>query len=143
MPKTLGPRYGVCEHYGQGYSPASMQLLAKAGLGSVRDSNGWGTNEPTARGVYDFSSSDSWMTKLHQTGIDPLYILAYGNQLYDWWTGGGCGGNSPSDTMPYTADGLEGFANYSKALVQHYGSNLTSIEVTLASQAPAFGTTDH
>jgi hypothetical protein len=31
--------------------------------------------------------------------------------------------------MPYTQDGLDGFANYAKALVQHFGTNLTSIEV--------------
>jgi len=69
------------------------------------------------------------MVKLNQSGIDPLYILAYGNDLYDWWTGGGCGGNTEGDTMPYTQDGLDGFANYAKALVEHFGTNLTSIEV--------------
>lgn len=127
--KPLGVRYGVGEHYGQGFNQASMQLLAKAGLGTVRDSNGWSANEPTTRGVYDWSRSDGWMVKLNQSGIDPLYILAYGNDLYDWWTGGGCGGNTEGDTMPYTQDGLDGFANYAKALVQHFGTNLTSIEV--------------
>ncbi len=39
--------------------------------------------------------------------------------------------------MPYTQDGLDGFANYAKALVQHFGTNLTSIEVCFTHAAHA------
>jgi hypothetical protein len=127
---SLSVRYGVGEHYGQGYSTQTMQLLAKVGLGTVRDSNGWSANEPATKGAYVWTASDPWMLKLNQSGLDPLYILAYGNDLYDYWTGG-CDGNDAGETMPYTQTGLDGFANYAKALVQHFGRNLTSIEVRI------------
>lgn len=103
-----------------------MELIAKAGLGAVRDSNGWGQTEET-KGVYDFAStSQGWMVKLNETGIAPMYILAYGNANYDWYTGGSC---SPSDTFPYTPSGIQGYADYAVALVNHYGQNLSSVEV--------------
>ena len=62
--------------------PGEMEMLAGAGFKWVRMDFSWGATE-RKRGEYDFSAYDRLVTALEKHGIRALFILDYGNDLYD------------------------------------------------------------
>jgi len=90
--------------------------VATLGVSWARLDISWADVEQT-QGQYTFTKFDPFMQQLAQTGINPLVILDYQNPLYD-------SGYTPYDTAGYTA-----FANYSKAVLNHYGSQIKFVEV--------------
>ena len=111
--------FGIAGQFSAGWDLELTSLLDYAGVGSVRDDSGWGLIEEE-RGEYDFGVSDPYMDALRDRGFERLYILAYGNTLYD--SGG------EYETMPYHDDYREAFANFSHAAVEHY-DDLDYVEV--------------
>lgn len=91
-------------------------LLTTLGTAWIRTDINWADVEITA-GQYTFTKFDPYMQELTQYNIHPLVILDYANPLYD-------NGNTPYDTTGYTA-----FANYVKAVLNHYGSQIQAVEV--------------
>lgn len=85
-------------------------LAGQLNLGVVRMDMRWENVEKTA-GVYTFdATTDGQVTSLQNAGAKVSVILGYYNPLYD-------NGRTPS-----TPAGITAFANYAKAVAQHYGA---------------------
>ncbi|GCE30043.1 hypothetical protein KDA_55270 [Dictyobacter alpinus] len=115
------PTHDASSQFGNGlhfesYDPNLAPLVATTGAGWARADLTWANIEKT-QGQYDFSVYDPWMNALQQQGITPFVILDYSNPLYD-------GGNTPYDDAGYSA-----YANYAQAVLHHYGSQITAVEV--------------
>jgi hypothetical protein len=87
--------------------PGEMKLLAASGLRWVRMDFTWSRIEK-AKGQYDFTAYDRLISTLEASHICPLFILDYGNPLYD-------GGLSP-----YTEEGREAFARWAATSAQRF-----------------------
>ena len=59
-----------------------MERFAEAGYAMVRMDFAWGAVEREP-GRYQFSAYDRLMGHLKQAGARPIFILDYGNRLYD------------------------------------------------------------
>lgn len=84
-----------------------MELLAAAGFRWVRMDFSWAGTE-RERGVYDFSAYDRLSAHLTEHGMKALFILDYGNKLYE------------SDSSVRTEQGREAFARWAAAAVKHF-----------------------
>lgn len=84
-----------------------MELLAAAGFRWVRMDFSWSGTE-RERGVYDFSAYDRLAAHLTKHGMKALFILDYGNKLYE------------SDSSVRTAEGRAAFARWAAAAVKHF-----------------------
>ena len=72
---------GVNIHFYDG-NENDLRLLDEAGIGTVRMDVDWSGSEKQA-GTYDFSRCDRLIRTIEQRGIRLLFILDYGNPLYD------------------------------------------------------------
>ncbi|UVI29740.1 sugar-binding protein [Paenibacillus spongiae] len=109
--------FGVATHFGQWWNPELIPLIRMAGAGSIRDELYWGNVEPE-RGVYRFPGTyDRYMSELQRNGLDPFIIFSYANALYD------------EGSTPYSDEGRQGFAQYGKSILQHYGDQVKWVEV--------------
>jgi polysaccharide biosynthesis protein PslG len=97
---------GVNIHF---MDPASgeMQELAASGARWIRMDFFWADTERT-KGRYDFSQYDRLLATLDRYDIRPIFILDYGNKLYD------------HGLAPYTDTGRQAFANWAAAAVRHF-----------------------
>lgn len=108
--------FGMSAHYGKSWDPETIPLLQKAGVKNVRDELYWNDVE-TSPGVYEFNErNETYMSALQSHKLNPFIIFTYINPFYD------------NNSTPYTDAGREGFANYGKAILQHY-DNLKWVEV--------------
>ena len=89
--------------------PGEMKMLADAGVTWVRMDFTWGATE-RVKGEYDFSAYDRLMTALDEHKLRALFILDYGNPLYD-------GGLSP-----HTDEGRAAMARWAAAAAAHFRS---------------------
>ena len=62
--------------------PGEIKMLAAAGFRWVRMDLKWDATE-TVRGQYDFSAYDRLLSALEKESVRALFILDYGNPLYD------------------------------------------------------------
>ncbi|MCP4639296.1 MAG: glycoside hydrolase family 5 protein [bacterium] len=104
MPVPQGT--GVNIHFYSG-NENDLRMIADSGLGIVRMDVGWGGAEKEP-GVYDFSHYDKLLTDLDARNIRLLFIIDYGNPLYD-------GGLSP-----HTDEGRAAYARFCSALAGHF-----------------------
>ncbi len=81
-------------------------MLANAGFKWVRTDFSWQATE-TIKGVYDFSPYDRLMKHLRQYHIRPIFILDYGNDLYQHGS-------------PTTPTAVNAFCKWVKAAVTHF-----------------------
>src|SRR5438128_563716 len=65
--------------------PGEVRMIAAAGFRWVRMDFKWDATE-RERGQYDFSEYDRLMSALDESKIQALFILDYGNPLYDQGT---------------------------------------------------------
>lgn len=82
-------------------------MIAASGVRFVRMDFAWGSTE-TAKGVYDFSQYERLLDALDQFSIRALFILDYGNPLYD-------GGVAPCTDL-----GRAAFAKWASVGVSHF-----------------------
>ena len=108
--------FGISAHFGRGDDLSLIPLVSLLGVSMVREDATWSQIEQ-APGQYNFSTLDPSMYELQQNNLTPLLILDYTNRLYD------------NNQTPYDSAGLTAFANYAKAVVSHYGSQLKTVEV--------------
>ena len=87
-----------------------LDLLAEAGFKFVRTDFVWEAVEPF-RDVYSFSDYDQLVLSMRERGVRVMFILDYGNPLYD----GGL--------APHTDDGRAAFARFASAAAEHYAGN--------------------
>lgn len=87
--------------------PGEMKLLAEGGFRWVRMDLKWDVTEKE-KGQYDFSAYDRLMAALDAQGIRPLFILDYGNPLYD------------NGAPPRTEASRQAFARWAVAAATHF-----------------------
>jgi len=104
MPVPAG--LGVNIHFFKG-NDRDLSLLSDAGIGIVRMDVSWGSAEKTA-GQYDFSHYDQLIADLEQRGIRLLFIIDYGNSLYD------------KGLAPHTPEGRAASARFCAGLAERY-----------------------
>jgi hypothetical protein len=87
--------------------PGEIAMLAAGGFRWVRMDLTWSATERQP-GQYDFSAYDTLMNALQPYGIRALFILDYGNHLYD------------NGLAPHTDAGRQAFAQWAATAVQHF-----------------------
>jgi len=106
VPARASNDFGVVIEF---YRDADKQaeLMAAAGVRWVRVDLAWSAAEPEA-GRYDFRTWDRFLDSFEPHGIRVLFILDYGNRLYD-------------DGMPpSTPSGRAAFAAYAGAAARYF-----------------------
>lgn len=83
-----------------------IELLQSAGMDYVRTDFSWEATEKTA-GQYDFSAYDRLFGRLKAAHIRPLFVLDYGNDLYQ-------------HGAPRTDKAQEAYANWAAAAITHF-----------------------
>lgn len=78
---TVPNGWGVNIHFTEP-KPGEMEKITAAGFKWVRMDFFWHQIE-REKGKYDFSGYDTLMANLQKHGICPLFILDYGNDLYE------------------------------------------------------------
>ena len=97
---------GVNIHF-TGREDKQVEQIARAGFRFIRMDFHWHTIEKQ-KGSYDFKAYDELVESLAERGIRPLFILDYGNELYD----GGL--------APHTDEGRRAFAAFAGAAAAHF-----------------------
>jgi hypothetical protein len=103
---TIPDGFGVNIHFTTP-RPGELEMLRAGGFHFVRMDFTWSGIE-RRRGEYDFSAYDKLMAALDKEGIRAIFILDYGNAMYD-------GGDAPR-----TEKGREGFARWVVAALTHF-----------------------
>ncbi len=101
VPQSLG----VNIHFTQP-GPGEMKLLAQEGFKWIRMDFSWGGTEQV-KGVYNFSPYDVLMKYLDRYHIRPIFILDYGNDLYQ-------------KGSPTTPDSRNAFCSWVAAAMKHF-----------------------
>ena len=87
--------------------PGEMEMLAAAGFKWVRMDFTWAATERT-KGEYDFSAYDRLAAHLDKHKLRAVFILDYGNPLYD------------DGLAPHTEEARAAFAKWAAAAVTHF-----------------------
>jgi hypothetical protein len=107
LPEPVLPLpFGVNIHFTRA-TERELNLLSEGGFRFVRMDLFWHDIEKQ-KGVYDFSQYDILVRDMTERGIRILFILDYGNDLYD------------EGLAPYTDEGRAAFARYVEMAVQRY-----------------------
>lgn len=107
VPEPVVPLpFGVNIHFTRA-PRQELDLLADGGFRFIRMDFSWAHIEKQ-RGVYDFSDYDVLVRDMTKRGIRILFILDYGNPLYD------------NAMAPYTDEGRAAFARFASAAAKHY-----------------------
>jgi hypothetical protein len=76
-------RIGVCTHFGQNWSVEEiMPLVARSGVGWIRDELAWAALEPTPGKYHLPVKTLAWIHAARRAGLKIDLILAYGNPAY-------------------------------------------------------------
>ncbi|GAA3406024.1 hypothetical protein ACFFNY_25810 [Paenibacillus hodogayensis] len=119
--------FGMQTHYGIGWNRESIPLVKYAGAKHARDSFYWSEIE-LAKGTYTFNPKHTLpMQGFQEHGIEPFLTFAFSNQFYD------------NFQTPYTDDARTGYANYVKAQLAKYGSQVKAGEMWNEFDLPYFG----
>jgi hypothetical protein len=105
--------------------PGEMKMIAAAGFRWVRMDLKWDATEPE-RGRYDFAAYDRLMTALDEYQIHALFILDYGNPLYD------------NGAPPRTPETRQAFARWSVAAARHFSNRGVIWEIYNEPNHPMF-----
>ena len=104
--KPLPDGLGVNIHFYEG-SKNDWKMLSAAGVGIVRMDVGWGGSEKKP-GQYQFAHYDTLVSRLEKYGMRLLFILDYGNALYD------------EGQAPKSDSALAAYARFAGALAKRY-----------------------
>ena len=96
--------------------PGEMEMFAGSGMTWVRMDFTWGSTE-RKKGEYDFSRYDRLQAALDKHNIRALYILDYGNRLYDNEGQGPVRGHV---LPPTSEEGRSAMARWAAAAVTHF-----------------------
>ncbi|PYI53518.1 DUF7594 domain-containing protein [Paenibacillus flagellatus] len=119
IPEAAESPFGVATHLHRAYAGWTAELsklIRYAGIDLVRDGMEWSATEKT-KGQYSFASPDVYMARLKADGRSFLFVSGFNNPYYD------------NNSTPYTDEGRQGFADYVKAYIEHYGDEIDAVEV--------------
>lgn len=105
-PLTVPTGLGVNIHF-TGAPARDLDMIQAAGFKFIRMDFTWSAVE-REKGVYDFRAYDELTEALAKRGIRALYILDYGNSLYE------------SEQSVRTEDGRQAFARFAAAAAARY-----------------------
>lgn len=105
LPGRIPDSVGVNIHFA-GAPPRDLDGLQKGGFHWARMDFVWSSIEKT-KGVYDFTAYDALVKGLNARGMRPLFILDYGNDLYQ-------------EGSPRSPEAQAAFARFAAAAVKHY-----------------------
>lgn len=109
LPKPFGvDTLGVNIHFTDP-KPGEMEQLAQAGFHWIRMDFAWAGIE-RQQGVYDFAAYDRLLSKLKQFHLRAIFILDYGNDLYE-------------KGSPRIPEARAAFARFAAAAVTHFKGN--------------------
>ncbi len=115
--RLAGNRFGVMTHFAQAWDTDVLPLVARAGIGQVRDEIYW-KNVETAPAHYAIPPyAHSYLAAMEHEGLKLQLVLSFANPLYN-------GGDTP-----YTEGADKAFAAYARYLVGQLGPRLTGVEV--------------
>jgi hypothetical protein len=116
-PDGVSPVFGVMTHVAHGWDPGFVPLLARAGIGNVRDEHYWQALERSP-GTYEFPPAwGDYMAQLSVAGVSPLLAMTFANPLYD------------DGKTPTSAAAREAYGRYGVALAQRYPDQVRALEV--------------
>jgi hypothetical protein len=96
--------------------PGEVKMIAAAGFSWVRMDFKWDATE-RERGQYDFSEYDRLMSALDESKIRALFILDYGNPLYE------------KGAPPRTPETREWFVRWAVAAAKHFSNRGVTWEI--------------
>ena len=105
--------------------PGEVKMIADAGFRWVRMDFKWDATE-RERGRYDFAEYDRLMKALDEYKIHALFILDYGNPLYD------------NGAPPRTAETRQAFARWAVAAAKHFSNRGVIWEIYNEPNIPLF-----
>lgn len=109
--------FGVMAHFAQGWELDLVPLMARIGLGRVRDEQYWADVEPEPGRFVFPAGYVAYMAALRRAGIAPLIEMTFANPHYD-------GGATPVSPAAQQA-----FARYGAALLDAFGDQVAAVEV--------------
>ncbi len=104
-PQKIWQGFGVNIHFTEP-GPGEIDLLKASGVDYVRTDFNWELTEK-AVGKYDFATYDRLVGQLKVARIRPLFVLDYGNKLYD-------------NGAPKSAKAQDAYARWAEAVVTHF-----------------------
>ena len=113
----LSHTFGVMTHFAQGWKTDIVPLIARAGIGTVRDEQYWQQVEPSPGTYASPAGYAQYMAALQDAGIEPLLVLSFANPAYD-------GGQTP-----HTPAGRAAFAAYGVELARRNAGQVPALEV--------------
>jgi hypothetical protein len=119
MPSAASPseRFAVMTHFAQAWDTDILPLVARAGIGQVRDELYWNQVEKLP-GQYSLPERYlHYLNALSEQHVKLLLVLSFANPLYD-------GGDTP-----YTPAGRAAYAAYGAYLAKTLGNRLSGVEV--------------
>jgi hypothetical protein len=122
-PVTTTPTsaFGVHTHFAQFHDLEIIPLLAKLGISHIRDEQYWSWLEQQ-QGTYEYPQKYlDYMAGAQSNNIEPLICLTWSNPFYDYDGG--------DFTLPYSAEGKQGYNNYVKEVVNHYNGQIKAVEI--------------
>lgn len=90
--------------------PGELEMMSDAGFRWVRMDFNWNTIE-RQKGIYDFAAYDGLLASLHKYHLKAVFILDYGNNLYD------------NGLSPHSPEAIAAFAKWAAAAVVHFSGN--------------------
>jgi len=102
---VVGQGWGVNIHFTR-EQPGELRMIRDAGFKWVRMDMTWSKVEKV-RGVFDFTEYDALVRGLDANGLRAIFILDYGNALYQ-------------ANPPNTREGREGYARFAAAAAERY-----------------------
>ena len=105
---------GVCTHFAQnkGDAAANLDLVAQAGITSIRDEVSWAMTERKKGELKVPGFFADYLEEAARRDIRPLVILNYGNRFYD------------KGNYPVTPESIEGYKRYCGEIVRFSGGRV-------------------
>lgn len=118
-PDRKGPnlRFSVQTHFAQGWPTDIVPLIARAGIGQVRDELYWQEVEKTPGQIVLPDRYRHYLDALDAGHLKLLLVVSFANKLYD-------GGQTP-----YSDEAQAAFARYARALATELRPRLSGLEV--------------